>query len=195
MPSPCRLIPTEATLDCDHIVNQRPLILGFITLHQSIVYPWTQLSDFAHIRQRLNVAWLASNPEILTLCDLEGPIPYSQGITLSAYKWEHRYVRQITEKGFYWRRWGLGTTEAFLSYTHRAHPYISLNLASLITSTVLQPRKLCKEPKMCGKGCQSWMDWISLGLKKLLGSRAWKQAPRHVMLYWWPPLLCPAAWQ
>lgn len=56
MPSPFRLIPAAETLECDQIVNLRPLILGFITFHQSVVYPWTQLRDFSHIMQRLNVA-------------------------------------------------------------------------------------------------------------------------------------------
>jgi hypothetical protein len=47
------------------------LILVFITLHQSIIYPWRQLSDFSHIGQRLNVARCTSDPGILALCDLE----------------------------------------------------------------------------------------------------------------------------
>lgn len=171
MPSPCRLMPAGKTLERDQVVNQRPSIWGFITLHQSIVYPWTQLSDFSHIRQRP-----ASNPEILTLCDPEGRILYSPGITLSALKGERMDTSgKTTEKGFYRRRWGLGTAGASPSPAHGAPPYMcSRNLASLFTRTVLQPRKLCQEPKACGKGCQSWMDWHSLGLRKLLGSHAWR---------------------
>lgn len=124
MPSPRRLMPAGKTLERDQVVNQTPSIWGFITLHQSIVYPWTQLSDFSQIRQRP-----ASNPEILTLCDLEGRIPYSPGMTLSARKGEHMDTSgKTTEKGFYRRRWGLGTAGASESHTWSASIHVLLKL-------------------------------------------------------------------
>lgn len=136
-----------------------------------------------------------SNPVILTLCDLESQIPYNQGMTHPAGKGECMDMSgKTTEKGFFWRRWRLGTRSISELHTWSTSIYLPLNLASLFTSTVLQRRKLGQETKACDKGCQSWMDWNSLGLKKLWGSHSWSG-----LLHIWccNGLFCcpPAAWQ
>lgn len=193
---PLQTDPYWETLECDQIINQRPSILTFITLHQSFLYPWRHLSDFSRFRQWLNMARLFSDSEILALCDLEGRRATARELPFLFVKESVEISGKMPGKGFCWSKWGLGRTQPSLSDTQRSHPHLCpLTLASLFTSTILQPRKLCKEPKTRGKGCQSWTDWNSPGLKKLLGSHDWKWTPPRLTLYQWPHLLSPAAWQ
>ena len=103
-----------------------PLIsLIFLNLAPNMVHPLKQLSTFSHVRQRLNTARLASNPDILALCDPAGQRTAARDLLFLLVS------GRMTKEGLCWSRRGLGTTEDLLSYTHRSPPYIlPLNLAS-----------------------------------------------------------------